>query len=81
VPPKPRRAPERKSNATAPPASAISGLLRRANGDLSRGQYDKAIATAESVLMLDPGNGQAKALVARAKARQMEALRNSSSLE
>lgn len=81
VPPKPRRAPERKSNATAPPASAISGLLRRANGDLSCGQYDKAIATAESVLMLDPGNGQAKGLVARAKAQQMEALRNSSSLE
>ncbi|MBN3844898.1 hypothetical protein, partial [Burkholderia sp. Ac-20349] len=67
--------------ATAPASPAIDGLLKRAQGDLSRGQYDKAIATAESVLALEPGNRPAKTLIDKAKARQMDALRNNSTLE
>ncbi|WP_420212703.1 zinc-ribbon domain-containing protein [Burkholderia aenigmatica] len=73
--------PARTAAATAPASPAIDGLLKRAQGDLSRGQYDKAIATAESVLALEPGNRPAKTLIDKAKARQMDALRNNSTLE
>ncbi|MDN7894587.1 zinc ribbon domain-containing protein [Burkholderia cepacia] len=73
--------PARTAAATAPASPAIDGLLKRAQGDLSRGQYDKAIATAESVLTLEPGNRPAKTLIDKAKARQMDALRNNSTLE
>ncbi|EKS9800023.1 hypothetical protein QDD67_006870, partial [Burkholderia cepacia] len=73
--------PARPSAAAHPAAPAVDGLLKRAQGDLSRGQYDKAIATAESVLAIEPGNRPAKTLIAKAKARQMDALRNNSTLE
>lgn len=73
--------PARPSTAANPAAPAVDGLLKRAQGDLSRGQYDKAIATAESVLAIEPGNRPAKTLIAKAKARQMDALRNNSTLE
>ncbi|RQT15737.1 zinc ribbon domain-containing protein [Burkholderia contaminans] len=73
--------PARPSAAATPAAPAVDGLLKRAQGDLSRGQYDKAIATAESVLAIEPGNRPAKTLIAKAKARQMDALRNNSTLE
>ncbi|RRA22466.1 hypothetical protein DF038_14990 [Burkholderia cepacia] len=73
--------PAHPSTAANPAAPAIDGLLKRAQGDLSRGQYDKAIATAESVLAIEPGNRPAKTLIAKAKARQMDALRNNSTLE
>lgn len=73
--------PARTAAATVPASPAIDGLLKRAQGDLSRGQYDKAIATAESVLALEPGNRPAKTLIDKAKARQMDALRNNSTLE
>jgi len=39
-------------------------------------QYDKAIATAESVLMLDPGNREARKLMNDAKAGQQAALKS-----
>ncbi|WP_261318277.1 hypothetical protein [Burkholderia cepacia] len=79
---KPRPAPPVHPSTTANPASpAVDGLLKRAQGDLSRGQYDKAIATAESVLAIEPGNRPAKTLIGKAKARQMDALRNNSTLE
>ncbi|WP_083265997.1 zinc-ribbon domain-containing protein [Burkholderia lata] len=73
--------PARPSTAANPAAPAVDGLLKRAQGDLSRGQYDKAIATAESVLAIEPGNRPAKTLIDKAKARQMDALRNNSTLE
>ncbi|VWB52805.1 zinc ribbon domain-containing protein [Burkholderia lata] len=73
--------PARPSAAANPAAPAVDGLLKRAQGDLSRGQYDKAIATAESVLAIEPGNRPAKTLIDKAKARQMDALRNNSTLE
>lgn len=79
---KPRPTPPvRPSTAANPAAPAVDGLLKRAQGDLSRGQYDKAIATAESVLAIEPGNRPAKTLIGKAKARQMDALRNNSTLE
>ncbi|MDN7859769.1 hypothetical protein QZM81_28600 [Burkholderia cepacia] len=79
---KPRPAPPVHPSTAANPASpAVDGLLKRAQGDLSRGQYDKAIATAESVLAIEPGNRPAKTLIGKAKARQMDALRNNSTLE
>ncbi len=79
---KPRPAPPVRPSTAANPASpAVDGLLKRAQGDLSRGQYDKAIATAESVLAIEPGNRPAKTLIGKAKARQMDALRNNSTLE
>lgn len=79
---KPRpAAPVHPSTAANPAAPAVDGLLKRAQGDLSRGQYDKAIATAESVLAIEPGNRPAKTLIGKAKARQMDALRNNSTLE
>ncbi|KWD58255.1 hypothetical protein WL68_27845 [Burkholderia cepacia] len=81
-PNKPRPAPPVRPSTAANPASpAVDGLLKRAQGDLSRGQYDKAIATAESVLAIEPGNRPAKTLIGKAKARQMDALRNNSTLE
>lgn len=79
---KPRPAPPVHPSTAANSASpAVDGLLKRAQGDLSRGQYDKAIATAESVLAIEPGNRPAKTLIGKAKARQMDALRNNSTLE
>ncbi|WP_334005786.1 hypothetical protein [Burkholderia cepacia] len=79
---KPRSAPPVRPSMAANSASpAVDGLLKRAQGDLSRGQYDKAIATAESVLAIEPGNRPAKTLIGKAKARQMDALRNNSTLE
>lgn len=79
---KPRPAPPVRPSTAANSASpAVDGLLKRAQGDLSRGQYDKAIATAESVLAIEPGNRPAKTLIGKAKARQMDALRNNSTLE
>lgn len=79
---KPRPAPPvRAATAANPTSPAVDGLLKRAQGDLSRGQYDKAIATAESVLAIEPGNRPAKTLIGKAKARQMDALRNNSTLE
>lgn len=64
-----------------PASSASAALLKKAEGYLSANQFDKAIATAESVLAIEPGNRAAKALVAKAKARQMDVLKSSSSLE
>ncbi|NHV28589.1 hypothetical protein HAV18_20460 [Burkholderia sp. D-99] len=79
---KPRPTPPVRPSTAANPASpAVDGLLKRAQGDLSRGQYDKAVATAESVLAIEPGNRPAKTLIDKAKARQMDALRNNSTLE
>lgn len=72
----------------APPAApAAAGLppevTERIRAMLSQGkqykdqlQYDKAIATAESVLMLDPGNQDAKRLAREARDGQQAALQS-----
>ncbi|WP_041681076.1 MULTISPECIES: hypothetical protein [Cupriavidus] len=59
----------------------IDELLRKAKVHVSKGQFDKAIATAESVLAVDAGNRAARSVISNAKARQMEALRSNTSLE
>lgn len=85
----PSPAPARAAPAPKPVASEasdamarkVSTLLQKANGYLDNKQYDKAIATAESALELDPRSGAAQATISNAKARQMEALRSGSTLE
>ncbi|MCY0856308.1 hypothetical protein [Cupriavidus sp. D39] len=64
-----------------PMEAKVDELLRKAKGHIAKGQYDKAIATAESVLAIDAGNRAAKTLISNAKSRQMEALRSNTSLE
>ncbi|MGT2506080.1 hypothetical protein [Cupriavidus basilensis] len=64
-----------------PMDAKIDELLRKAKGHVAKGQYDKAIATGESVLAIDAGNRAAKTLISNAKSRQMEALRSNTSLE
>jgi hypothetical protein len=62
-------------------ARKVGALLSRADGYISAHQYDKAIATAETVLLLEPRNGAATALIERAKTKQMEALKSGSSID
>lgn len=62
-------------------ARKVSTLIAKANGYLDNKQYDKAIATAENALELDPRSSAAQAMINRAKTRQMEALRTGSTLE
>lgn len=64
-----------------PMEAKVDELLRKAKGHVAKGQYDKAIATGESVLAIDAGNRAAKTLISNAKTRQMEALRSNTSLE
>jgi hypothetical protein len=64
-----------------PLETKVNELLRKAKDHVAKGQFDKAIATAESVLAIDAGNRTAKALISNAKSRQMEALRSNTSLE
>jgi hypothetical protein len=64
-----------------PMAGTIATLLGKAESYTANGQYDKAIATAESVLAIEPGNRAAKSAISKAKARQMDALKSNSSLE
>lgn len=73
----PARAPE--VNETI--ARKVSVLLSKANGYVENKQYDKAIATAENVLELDPGSTAAQAMISKAKTRQLDALRSGSTLE
>ncbi|WP_354682670.1 hypothetical protein [Cupriavidus necator] len=74
--------PPAKPVAQADPMEAkIDELLRKAKLHVANGQFDKAIATAESVLAIDAGNRAARSLISNAKARQMEALRANTSLE
>lgn len=73
----PARAPE--VNETI--ARKVSLLLSKANGYVENKQYDKAIATAENVLELDPGSTAAQAMISKAKTRQLDALRSGSTLE
>jgi cytoskeletal protein RodZ len=62
-------------------ARKVTTLLAKADGYIGSHQYDKAIATAESALELEPGSTAATAMVNKAKARQLEALKNGSSLD
>ncbi|WP_395408817.1 hypothetical protein ACHMW6_15530 [Pseudoduganella sp. UC29_106] len=62
-------------------ARKVSALIAKANGYVDSKQYDKAIATAETALELDPRSSAAHAMISKAKARQMEALRSGSTLE
>lgn len=64
-----------------PIAAKVSTLLVKADSYLANRQYDKAIATAESALELDPTRSSARAVISIAKSRQAEALRSGSSLE
>jgi tetratricopeptide (TPR) repeat protein len=64
-----------------PLAGKVDGLLARANDYVRTAQYDKAIATAESALELDPSSHRARNVLANAKARQMEALRSGTIVE
>lgn len=52
----------------------IDAMLRQGREYKQQLQYDKAIATAESVLMFDPGNRDAKRLMQDAKEGQQAAL-------
>jgi hypothetical protein len=64
-----------------PIAGKVSALLSKADSYIANRQYDKAIATAESVLELDPSSAGAKAAINLAKSRQTELLRSGSALE
>lgn len=55
-------------------AARIGTMLRQGREYKAQLQYDKAIATAESVLMIDPGNRDAKRLMQEAKDGQQAAL-------
>ncbi|WP_229263202.1 hypothetical protein [Duganella dendranthematis] len=62
-------------------ARKVSTLLAKANGYIENKQYDKAIATAENVLEFDPGSNAARAMINKAKTKQLEALRSGSTLD
>jgi hypothetical protein len=62
-------------------ARNVLTLLSKADGYIGNHQYDKAIATAESVLELDPGNRAAASMINKAKARQLDALKSGSTLD
>ncbi len=62
-------------------ARKVSMLLYKANGYLENKQYDKAIATAENALELDPRSSAAHTMINNAKSKQLEALRSGSTLE
>jgi cytochrome c-type biogenesis protein CcmH/NrfG len=64
-----------------PLTQKITALLAKAEGYIGTQQFDKAIATAESVLELDPGNASAAATIKRAKTKQMELLKSGSTVE
>jgi hypothetical protein len=76
----PRAAPTTPQAAGDAMSGKVAMLLSRADGYLDNHQYDKAIATAESALELEPGSTAASAMVKKAQTRQLEALRNDSSL-
>lgn len=78
---KPAAKPASQGETDGQMSATANTLLKKADGYLSTNQYEKAIATAESVLAIDPNNRAAKALAAKARARQMDALKSNSSLE
>jgi hypothetical protein len=59
----------------------VATMLSKGDGYIASQQYDKAVATGESVLVLDPDNAAAKALIRRAKARQLDVLKSGTSLD
>lgn len=78
----PKQAPVPEVTQQANPLTPkVAALLAKADGYISSQQFDKAIATAESVLELDPGNTSATATIKRAKTKQMELLKSGSSIE
>ncbi len=83
VPPHPKAEPKPIPSAGNKDALAgkVAALLAKADGYIASQQYDKAIATGENALVLDPDNAPAKALIRRAKAKQLEALKTGTSLE
>lgn len=80
APPKPR-AERTPPPAPAPADDGMRALLSRAEQYLAQAQFDKAIATAESILALHPDNRAARVLLDKAKTGQLEALRAGSSIE
>ncbi|TYQ03455.1 UNVERIFIED_ORG: hypothetical protein JN05_05269 [Zoogloea ramigera] len=67
--------------ASNPLSGKISAMLDKAENFIALRQFDKAIATAEAALDLDPASGAAKATLAKAKTKQSEALKSGSSIE
>lgn len=59
----------------------VATMLSKGDSYIANQQYDKAVATGESVLVLDPDNATAKALIKRAKAKQLDALKSGTSLD
>ena len=57
-------------------APRIKTMLNQGRSYFARKQYDKAIATAEGVLLIDPGNTDARRLVNDANAGQQTALKS-----
>jgi len=62
-------------------ARKVTALLAKADGYIANRQYDKAIATAESVLELEPTSTAATAMLNKAKTKQMDVLKSGSSIE
>jgi hypothetical protein len=62
-------------------AGKVRTLLGKADAYIASRQYDKAMAMAESALELDPSSGAARAMISKAKTRQMEALKSGSSID
>jgi Tfp pilus assembly protein PilF len=62
-------------------AGKVRTLLSKADGYIANRQYDKAMATAESALELDPSSSAARSMISKAKSRQMEALKSGSSID
>lgn len=79
--------PRKDTAPVSPPASQnaladkVAALLTKAEGYIANQQYDKAIATGENALVLDPDNAAAKSLIKRAKAKQLDALKTGTSLD
>jgi hypothetical protein len=57
-------------------AARIKAMLSQGHAYNEQRLYDKAVATAESVLMLDPRNREAQRLMSDAKAGQQAALKS-----
>lgn len=79
--PRPEGRPALRSTQSDGLNEKVATMLSKGDGYIANQQYDKAVATGESVLVLDPDNAAAKALIRRAKARQLDALKSGTSLD
>jgi len=79
--PRPQTRPALQSARSNSLHDKVATMLSKGDGYIANQQYDKAVATGESVLVLDPDNAAAKALIRQAKARQLDALKSGTSLD